>query len=434
MLNFSDFIFLLENENEYKYKAMRGSLTGADSYKTISHLKRYLMPYLNKKQAQETVKSMGKNIFDPEKTIEAHEPVSDLETRQHTHFLAKNHDSHKPGTPVKVTGAYEQDGRIIVKTEKHGDIPMSKLDVPMDIRKSRSVKNAWNVENEIAEKFGVKAAGSSKLFHDFSYPPQKAGEKVSKNKSVKGSVKVVDEPEDSPVQVKGETKGDNGVMGNAKYFFDAKKGWGVSHSNKDLANIMSAATVNNENTGGQDMNVIDYLNKHHSDGVIPKRIKAKAAKGTSRAYFNSIGNNAVHIHDMKRNIGTTFTVGDELKGLTNLSHLSENDVNSFDGDIDIGRTSNGNSLGFHRPHKQNMKNFAELSTTEPKKHVSVQHEQHANNLMQSINNLNKSKKPVSDAAHVVAQQPKQTTFSPDANHGGKSYYSPDEQQHIQGLA
>jgi len=428
MMKFSDFM-LLESENEYKFKAMRGSLTGADSYKTISHLKRYLMPFLSKEQAAETVKNMGKQIFDPEKTIDEHQPVQDLENRDHTHLLAKNHEGLKPGTPIKVLGAYENEGRIMVKTKDHGDIPMTKLDVPMDIRKSRSVKKAWNVENKIAERFGVKAAGSSKLFHDFSFPPQKPGEKVSKNKKLKGVVKVVDEPEEkNPFELKGETKGDNGVMGNAKYSFDPEKGWKVSHSNENLANVMASATVNNELTGGKDMNVIDYLNKHHSDGVIQKRIKAKAAAGTSKAYFESIGNNAVHIHDMKKDVGTTFTVGDELRGMTHLSHLDDDDVNLLDGDIDIGRTINGNSLGFHRPHRQNMRNLAELASKDPDRHASVEEESHANRVMEAINNLNKQKR--SEIETVSSQQPQKRTLDHEATFAGKSYHSPDEQKQL----
>ena len=170
MFKFSEYFVLKEQEEKaYKFKAMRGSLTGADSYKTISHLKRYFLPYLDKKQAAETIQRMGSNIFDPEKTLASHESVPDLETKEFTHVLAKNHEGFKPGTQVKVTGAYEKDGRIIATTEKHGEIPMSRLDVPPDIRKSRSVKKAWQLENDIASRFGVTAAGSSKLFHDFSY-------------------------------------------------------------------------------------------------------------------------------------------------------------------------------------------------------------------------------------------------------------------------
>jgi hypothetical protein len=397
--------------------AMRGSLSGADSYKTISHVLSYVAPYLNPQQMKSTISNLGSHVSDPKKALEKHAPLPDVDNLKFTHTLAKKHGDMLPGSSIRATGAHIVDGKVMVSTAQHGDIPLSRLAKPAALKKERTAKKAWGLEDRIAENLGGKSAGSSSASHDFAYPPQASGEKTKKKKSAKGVIKTTEVPAETSKEktpepiVKGETKGDTGVMGNAKFEWSKEKGWDIRHSNQSLADHMKNSHVNGEK-------ILDYLNRSHPDGVINKGFRAKAPTGMTRKYFESIGNNSVHIHDMDKDHGTTFTVGEDLKGKTKLGHLSNEDVDSMDGIIDIGKTQNGKTLGFHRPDRNKMRQLAALSVNDPENHRSLTDENHAKEFMQHVDGLNT--KPSPDNQNQPAGVSRSNSW------GGSKFHSDDE--------
>jgi hypothetical protein len=414
MIKFKD--YLIEAE-----VAMRGSLSGADSYKTISHVLSYVAPYLSSQQMKSTVENMGAHISDPKKALEKHTPLPDFDKLESTHVLAKKHGDMQPGEAVKATGAHIVDGKVMVSTAKHGDIPLSRLAKPTALKRERTAKKAWGLEDRIAANLGGKSAGSSSASHDFAYPPQAAGEKTKKIKKAKGVIKTTEtsEQKNSDPFVKGETKGDTGVMGNAKFVWDKDKGWDIQHSNKNLSEHMKNAHVNGEK-------VLDYLNRVHSDGIISKGFRAKAPTGMTRKYFDSIGNNSVHIHDMDKDHGTTFTVGEDLKGKTRLGHLSDSDIDSMDGIIDIGKTQNGKTLGFHRPDRSRMRELAALSINDPENHRSLTNEAHAQEFMKHVDSLSKQQTQSSPSITPMENSRLADDGGNSGEHGGVSFHSPND--------
>ena len=405
MRNFIE--FLTEAET-----SLRGSLSGADSYKTISHVLRYVVPFLNKDQAENVVNSLGKHVADPQKVLGAHNQIDIAKERDFTHTLAKDHEGHKAGTPVRIIGTQIRDGKVIAQTEKHGDVPLTKIAKPPELKKEKVAKKAWGLEELIAGNLGGLSAGSSKESHDFAYPPTPKEE--GKTKKVKGVVKTAGGPAPTHEEVlaRGETKGHNGVMGNAKFSWEQGKGWSISHSSPELAAHMAKAHVNG-------VPIIDYLNNNHGDGVINKGFQATAPQGMARAYLKSINSNMLHIHDLDSDKGTTFTINDELKGKSKMGHLGDSDIDSLDGLIAVGKTQNGKTLGFHRPNQKAMKTYAKLSETDPQNHRSLTNAEHAKEFINDMNTLRNEKKKI-----ATVESPS-TMYHP--SHGGKSFYGPDEQ-------
>lgn len=399
MINFSEFL-LTEAET-----SLRGSLSGADSYKTISHVLRYVVPFLDKDQAKKVIANLGKNVSDPEKAISSHEQIPLARERDFTHTLAKDHEGHRAGTPVKITGVNVRDGKVIAQTEKHGEVPLTKISKPPELKKEKAAKKAWGLEDLVAGNLGGKSAGSSKESHDFAYPPQSADSKTKKTKA-KGVVKSAggEVPSQEEILARGETKGHNGVMGNAKFFWDKDKGWDVRHSNPDVENLMRKAHVNG-------VPILDHLNINHPDGVINKGFQAAAPQGMSRAYLKSTNSNLLHIHDLDKDVGTTFSIGDELKGKTKLGHLEDSDIDSLDGIIALGKTQNGKTLGFHRPAQKNMKRFATLSADDTN-HRTLIDKGHAAEFMKDIDKIHDEK-----TAQRNNQEEPPATYHP--SHGGK---------------
>lgn len=363
--------------------SLRGSLGGADSYKTISHVLRYVLPFMDKEKAKKAIENLGSHVSDHEKALAAHHQVDFAKDRDYTHTLAKDHEGHKAGEQVNITGVHIKDGKVLAHTEKHGDIPLTKITKPKELAKQKVAKKAWGLEELIAGNLGGMSAGTSKESHDFAYPP--TPKEQGKTKKVKGSVKTTggEEPTHEELMARGETKGHNGVMGNAKFAWDKEKGWGVSHSSPDVAEHMAKAHVNG-------VPIIEYLNKHHGNGVIERGFQAAAAKGMARSYLKSINSNMLHIHDLDSDKGTTFTINDELRGKSKVGHLDDNAIDSLDGVIALGKTQNGKTLGFHRPNQKHMKAYAHLSETDPENHRSLANAEHAKEFIQ---HMNAAKKP-----------------------------------------
>jgi hypothetical protein len=139
----------------------------------------------------------------------------------------------------------------------------------------------------------------------------------------------------------------------------------------------------------------------------------------SKTYLNSIGSNVLHIHDLDKDVGTTFTIGDELKGKTKLGHMDENTINELDGIIDVAKTQNGKTLAFHRPNQINMKKRAQMSANDPNNHRSLINTDHAKEFMSNLD---------------LTRKQNSRTLDHKATFADKDFYSDDEKRHIQGLA
>jgi hypothetical protein len=154
---------------------------------------------------------------------------------------------------------------------------------------------------------------------------------------------------------------------------------------------------------------------------------------------------------LKKDVGTTFTVGDELHGKTRLGHLSSENIDSLDGIIDIAKTQNGKTLGFHRPNEKNMRTFASLSQNDPNSHRSLTNVDHAEEFKRNIDNLRTPEKPrpvnkTSQTSSKISSKPTNPTPSggfgqyrgdgpgvnPDAEHGGRKWFTPQEKSIMKG--
>jgi hypothetical protein len=134
------------------------------------------------------------------------------------------------------------------------------------------------------------------------------------------------------------------------------------------------------------MHILEHLNKHHPEGHINKSVQFNAAPGTAQHYLKTSGANVLHLHNKATNKGTTFTVGDKnnLKGKTNLGHLSHAGLEKFNGKVIVKPTTTGTSTMVHRPIESVMRAHANLSTEHPEKHKDLTQTAHANEFKQHV--------------------------------------------------
>ena len=362
----------LREEVQSHFEAKRNNLSGSiNDAKSVRHFKNYVAPYMSKEHIAKSEKEFGQHVTTGG-FGSAHHGTHYNPEAEHTHTLETAHGPHPAGTKVKVTGGHLNDKGIIhLSTEKHGNIPQSKIAKPAELAKPAITKTGFDVEHQIAKNLGTKSAGSTKHAHDFTYGG-------NHKDAVKGKIKEVGEP-----VVRGESKLDRGKMGEATIKHTPEKGWHISErGNKEVGEHLKKAV--HPESG---MNVLEHLNKHHPEGHINKSVQFNAAPGTAQHYLKTSGSNVLHIHNKATNKGTTFTVGDKnnLKGKTNLGHLSHAGLEKFNGKIQVKPTTTGTSTMVHRPIESVMRAHANLSAEHPEKHKDLTQPKHAEEFKHHVN-------------------------------------------------
>lgn len=413
-LKFKDFLsesLLLEAEETGPLRAnMAGNINDA-SKKGLRHLKNYVMPTLNKAQKKKVMTN-----FHDYFTQDEHDKLAKDDGKLHnpdektsSHTLASAHGAHKAGTEVKVTGARHDDqGKIILSTAQHGEIPQSKLTPPKELKKESAGKHGFAVEEQLAKNFGCKPAGSTKTAYDFT--SHCADNENKQAKKLKGVVKeTMSEKETikTPFNqdtVKGESKLVNAKMGQSALNWDSKsRQWGFTdkrlgeHYKKSMVKVDKngkAIPSTDKETPGKLMPLLAHLNKNHSDGKIPNSFSIGAPAGSTRKYFSGSDVNSLHVHNKEKAHGTTFTVGDtnDLKGVTTMGHLGNKDLDKLDGSLKIEATHSGKSYAAHWPKSGVMKELASRSVTKPDLNRDVSRPEHATEIKGIIDKHNKTLK------------------------------------------
>jgi len=372
--------------SEAQRENMSGNINDSEK-KGLRHLRNYVMPTLSKEQRKKVTANFAR-YMKPDEFKNEHGENYNEDKKSTTHTLASAHGAHEAGTAVRVTGARHDDqGRILLSTEQHGEIPQSKLAPPKELKKAPITKGGFDVEGRIAKNFGTASAGSTGTAIDFVSHDEGKGQKAKKKLS--GVVKQISE--EAPKEqiktpfsrIEGESKLDRGKMGQSAANFDQKsRTWKFTHPT--LAKSLSKVKV-----GGKP--ILQYLNENHSNGVIENGFSTDAPKGTTRAYLESSKVNALHIHNKDKDKGTTFTIGNnnDLKGVTTLGHLDDKDLDRLDGKINIAATQSGKTQVIHRPKHAVMKEYSNLSETKPELHRDVSQADHAQEVKKLLDKHNK---------------------------------------------
>lgn len=409
MIRFGEFL------TEAKRNNMKGRISGAESGKVLSHLKRYVLPFLDQKQ-----KVQAANV------LKKHMDVATDESGEHSdkemsHTFGTSHGGHEAGTPVKVTGIdrVDPDGTVHLKTKDHGVIPMSKLNKPEGLAKAASGREGFGVEDLINSHWGSKSAGSTRHAYDFSL----GGSERKAPPAVRGKVREA-EPEPNAYQkpiIRGESKLQKGKMGQGVVSFNKEKGWQINHPDQNMANYMASAEVNG-------VPLIDHMNKNFPDGNITKGFSVKAPQGMAREYLRSTGANVLHVHNKQAGSGTSFTVGDknELKGKTKLGHLSNDDLDALDGSLAIEKSGSGSSTIIHRPKQAQMRALSMMAAQDPENHRDLTKKEHAMELHGHVMGNQAAAPQVvqQQAAPVVQQRPASGGFGEFRGDGPKKYGNP----------
>jgi hypothetical protein len=411
---FKDFLseaLLLEDAEAGPQRAnMAGNINDA-SKKGLRHLKNYVMPTLNKAQKKKVMANFH-NYFtqdEHDKLAKENGKLHNTDEKVSSHVLASAHGAHKAGTEVKVTGARHDDqGRIILSTAQHGEIPQSKLTPPKELKKESAGKAGFAVEEQLAKNFGCKPAGSTKTAYDFT--SHCADNESKQSKKLKGVVKET-MPEKEQIKtpfnqdtVKGESKLVNAKMGQSALNWDSKtRQWGFTdkrlgaHYQKAMVKVDKtgkAIPSTDKTTEGKMVPLLQHLNTNHSDGKITNSFSIAAPAGSTRKYFSGSDVNSLHVHNKEKEHGTTFTVGDnnELKGVTTMGHLGNKDLDKLDGSLKIEATHSGKSYAAHWPKSGVMKELASRSVTKPELNRDVSKPEHATEIKGLIDKHNKTLK------------------------------------------
>jgi len=373
---------------------LRGSVGGGESSKAIGHTRAYIFPLLSKSQVTSSVNKLQK--IDPRfSSIPKEQGKHYDEDAESTHTLGatvKNEKgTHPKGTRVRVTGvhAHEDGKKLLVSTEKHGVLSMASLEKPKSLKRPNiSGDRGFSVEKRIAKNLGTAAAGSTGESWDYVHNGRRQAVSGRKGKFiVRGVVKETEgeTPKAKAPLVRGESKLDKGKMGQGVVKFSEGK-WSISSkASKDVAEHMKKTKVVGDD--GQERSLLDHLNTHHSDGIISKGFVARAPRGMSRAYLGGIKANSLHIHHKKNDTGTTFSINDELKGKTNLSHLGNSDLDRLDGKVNVEASRTGTASIVHRPNQTEMKRLALLSSQEPEEHKDLTNAEHASEFVSRVKRI-----------------------------------------------
>lgn len=425
-----------------------GEGMGGDARRSISHLKSYVLPYLSSKQKTQIKKNFensGHNHytkFDHENDGDLHNP--ELTTHSVvSRFKNAKGETVEPGTRVKVTGARaDEAGKIILQTENHGEIPITKLGKPAELAKTNPSQTIGLGQEKLLQQLydpEIETAGASKLSHDAVYVPQ-----IYKNKPENGAkTKVVKSVEDQGIpsipeagtelKTTSRKRGSAGAGQSPVAYDDKERKW--SFTNPDMAEAFARARHKNGDS------VLDYLNKNHSDGIIPKYLSFNTkGSGITKAYVKSTRATALHLHKIVKDKsgntvvdrGTTYEVNDGIySGKTGLVRLNDEDLDKLNGTLSIAPTiERGKTTAKHNLHTGAFEEYSRKSEDDPSTYRSHMNPEHVKEYKRNIDS-------VAEEIEKSKQNkfaPTKTSFLPDSSHAGKNFYSPEEQQHIQGLA
>lgn len=438
-------------------KGMSGNI-GGEGAKGLRHLKNYVMPYLSQSQRAEVAKNFAPHIKSLGNVAGHGEKYSaDTKNDEH-HEIISPVNNHPVGTKVRITGARVDDnGKIFVKTAKHGEMQLSKLAPPSEVKRKQITQGGFDVESKIAKLLGGTAAGSTGTAFDYSY----AGDHAE---GVRGKVRKLES--DKPM-LRGEAKQNKASMGTSTLKFNREnRQWEFSHP--EIGKHMAKAK--HPESG---LPILEHLNRYNHDGIITRGITLDAPKGMARKYLSNLGVNSLHLHRTEEagkkkqaiDHGTTFTIGDDnpIAGKTKLGHLGNKDIDKLDGKITIESTTTGSTKAAHKPDTATFKEYADKSVTHPENHRSLYNEDHAKEFMQHMTNHLASLNPeaaqtaaTTAAGALQAAQRNRLPFrkkgvervpqtdspmasspapglNPEADHGGRQFYAPHEKALMKGL-
>lgn len=364
---------------------MEGSI--GTERKGLRHVKNYILPYLSKTERKHAVRNFSQYI-SPGDIEDKHGEKHNTDTKATTHILSGDVNGHKIGTPVRVIGVrHDPDGKIHVQTASHGEVPLSKLHKPEELKKPVITQGGFDIEAKIAKNLGTAAAGSTGTAYDYHYRGPEGG-LVGKARKIE---------EDKPI-LRGESKQNKAKMGESAVKYDKdSKTWSFTH--QKLGKVFSKAT--HPKSG---LPILEHLNKYHKNGVVTNGFSIPAPRGMARSYLNNLGVNSLHLHRTEKagvkkqaiDHGTTFTIGDtnEHKGKSNLGHLSNKELDALDGSLRIEVGGPGALKLSHLPKPTVFKEYASRSVTDPNNHADLTREEHANLFRQHIDrHLGVSKQP-----------------------------------------
>lgn len=440
MLNFSE--FLIE-------KAAKGM--GGDARRSISHLEAYVLPFLNsnqKAQIKRNFESSGHGHyakFNVNGDGELHHPENP------THEVISEFKNAagqvvKPGTKVKVIGAKTDDsGKIILQTRDHGEMPLTKLAKPPELARTNPSQTVGLGQEKLIQQLydpDIQTAGASKQSHDSVYVP-----KIFKNNPENGVItkiiKSVNDPtaespktQEAGTEIKTTSRKDGSAgAGQSPVKYDEKtRKW--SFTNPDMSEAFAKARHKNGDY------VLDYLNNNHSDGNIPKYLSFNTkGSGTTKAYLRSTRATALHLHKIVKDKsgktvidrGTTYEVNDgAYSGKTGLARLSDEDLDNLNGTLSIARTvERGKTTAKHNMHVGAYDDYSGRSDTDSTNHRSHMNPEHVEEYKRNIDKAAEEMQKRKGSPVQTTAEPKQSVVAA-STHGGKSFYSPDEQQHILG--
>ncbi len=414
MLKFSD--FLVERN-------LAGAPGTEGKGRGISHIIGYLGPYMSAEDRNNTIKGFHGRISRtdlPDKDGEKHHPENT------SHQLGSDFGQHKAGEKIKIKHAVldKDTGKMMVHTKDHGIIPASKIKINDEDKREKKTQGGLENEKILSKNFGVTSSEGAANAPDFYWD----GEDESGKAEVKGKLR--HKTDDKPLIV-GESKRNSGArMGVANLKMDKKTGkWGFSSKSdpKIIDSMMNAKVTGKD---GVERNIVDHYN-HHYSGQETVAAGTTSAKGTGVANSYLSRYNALHLHRTEGNIdhGTSFTMNNfPYAGKTNVSHLSNEDINDLEGKLAFEKTNSGSVRVTHTPNSAKFNELAARSTTNPENNGSWMNPEHVNtfkNMVRAARNKGKS---------GGSSQPQPRALNHEANFGNKQFYSPSEQEHIQGLA
>ena len=286
--------------SEYLIEAAGKALSSnTGGIKTKGHIKRYIFPYLSATNKKKSTKNLGdyfseKDIKDSNLNNhgESHDPNANF-----THTMSSAHGGNAKGTQVKVSSLYRNGDTIMARTEKHGDMPISKLGTPETLAAKPKTEEGFKLEHLLQRNVDPRytPAGSSGESYDFVAGDPESGDSI-KGKAVK--------KEETPL-FRGESKNSEKgkvAMGTISAVHNKKTGkWEYSSRTKSkMQPVFEQARHQNGKS------IIDHLNEIAPDGKLKTGFNTKAPAGTTSHYINAGDINALHIHRYSKNKDGSF--------------------------------------------------------------------------------------------------------------------------------